>query len=112
MALAIPLPCIVYVKDADNKGIKMFSSGKFKSDSHGTGSVVDNRFLLYHHKLMYVSDASFPMGKIEPECYGHHYVEEDGKKKEKETSGSTTLVESLACTSALFNTHVTCRGSH
>lgn len=77
--LNIPLPCIVYLK---GEGFKMFSSGKFHPGHHGIGHVVDDRFALFHHKLMYVADPAFPMGTVEPECYGHHTEMAGGKEKD------------------------------
>lgn len=76
---SIPLPCIVYLK---GEGIKVFSSGRFAVGHHGTGHKLVDGWAMYHHKLKYVADPSFPKGEIEPSCYNHHVKMVNGKEKD------------------------------
>ncbi|MCP4120428.1 MAG: F0F1 ATP synthase subunit A [Bacteroidetes bacterium] len=76
---SIPLPCIVYVK---GEGFNFFSSGKLEPGHHGNGHKAYDRFVLYHHALNRVDDASFPIGEVEVECFGHETLMVDGTEKE------------------------------
>lgn len=76
---SIPLPCMVYVK---GEGFKMFSSGKLSPGHHGNGHKAYDGFVLYHHALMRVKDASFPKGNIEVTCFGHDTEIVNGKEKD------------------------------
>ncbi len=80
--VAIPLPCIMYVKD---QGLEMFSSGVFEADSHGSGIYAYNRWVIYEGSVRRILDKQFPMGKV---AIGEHNlfpVEEtmdNGKKRD------------------------------
>ena len=57
--LQLPLPCIMWVP---GQGINVFSSGKFKADYHGNGSIVYKKYILKEGLIMRVPD--FPTDEI------------------------------------------------
>jgi F-type H+-transporting ATPase subunit a len=74
----IPLPMILYSKD---RGIEMFSSGKFHAGHHEDGHSSYNGYVLHHGSVHRVVDAGFPTdGSVEVESYTHKQEEKNGKK--------------------------------
>ncbi|MBT8218428.1 MAG: F0F1 ATP synthase subunit A [Bacteroidia bacterium] len=78
----IPLPCMLYTFD---DGLKMFSSSKFHSDTHGNGEYAHDGWILYNGVVKRITDPGFPMGEVE---LGHHKVfyqkeEVDGKSVDR-----------------------------
>ncbi|MEE9438105.1 MAG: F0F1 ATP synthase subunit A [Saprospiraceae bacterium] len=58
---SFPLPCMFY---EHGNGLKMFSSGKFNTDAHGTGSNAYDGFVLFEGLARRINDASFPKGLV------------------------------------------------
>lgn len=65
---AFPLPCILY---APEKGVSVFSSGKFGIGSHGDGHYATEGYVLNGGTVMRVADASFTQEKVEIEGFTH-----------------------------------------
>lgn len=79
-AVRIPLPMILYSKD---KGLEMFSSGKFHAGHHEDGHNSYNGYVLHHGSVHRVADAGFPMeGSVEIEGFSHKEEEVNGKKRD------------------------------
>ena len=78
---SIPLPCLMYVH---GEGMNVFSSGKFKADGHGTGTMAYDGFVIHEGLVNRIVDSSFPKGEIELGKDNVYAQEEriNGKKKE------------------------------
>jgi F-type H+-transporting ATPase subunit a len=80
-AVRIPLPMILYSYD---KGLEIFSSGKFHAGHHEDGHSSYNGYVLHHGSVHRVVDSGFPMeGSVEIEGFAHK-EEEDAKGKKRD----------------------------
>lgn len=76
----IPLPCIVYSKEA---GWDFFMSSKFAPGHHDDGHYAYNGYVIHHGNLKRVIDPGFPMeGKHAVGAFQINHVTRDGKEAE------------------------------
>jgi F-type H+-transporting ATPase subunit a len=57
----LPLPAIIWSKD---RGLEMFSSGKFHAGHHEDGQNAYNSYVMHHGAIYKVTDSSFPQGEV------------------------------------------------
>ncbi len=88
--IQIPLPCILYTHKSAEGGSKfdMFSSGKFKPDYHGNGSMAYNGYVLYEGSARRVRGNFNREGLVELKngshsVYAVEEMQENGKKKDQ-----------------------------
>jgi len=88
--LQIPLPCMLYThKDAEGGSkFDIFSSGKFKPDSHGNGSVAYNGYVLLEGSARRVRgnfnrDGAVALKNGSHSVYAVEEVQSNGKKKDQ-----------------------------
>ena len=78
--IRIPLPCIVYSKEA---GWDFFMSSKFAPGHHDDGHYAYNGYVIHHGNLKRVVDSGFPMeGKQEVGSFLIKHVTRNGKEAE------------------------------
>jgi len=86
----LPLPCILYTHKDSEGGSKldMFSSGNFKADYHGNGSVAYNGYVLYEGSARRIRgnfnrDGAVPLKNGSHSVYAVEEMQENGKKKDQ-----------------------------
>jgi F-type H+-transporting ATPase subunit a len=74
------LPVILY---APGQGWTFTSSGAFKPEHHGTGTIAKDGYVLVHGNVMRIQDPAFPKGEVALQCDPTHetITTEAGKEK-------------------------------
>jgi len=86
----LPLPCFLYTHKDSEGGSKfdVFSSGNFKADYHGNGSVAYNGYVLYEGSARRIRgnfnrDGAVPLKSGSHSVYAVEEMQDNGKKKDQ-----------------------------